>query len=196
MGLRRNGANALEVVRGQGPGSLYYSTHLTLFEVVEGVEAASRGFTLHRQYCVPTEDASPDEPCQPPPVLQPGDRVEVRLTLVVPEPRHYVVLEDFFPAGTEALDPTLATEPQGEGGPEVHVEDGWWAPFDHRELRDERAVFFADELAPGTYHVRYRLRATLPGAYRVLPATVSETYFPEVWGRTEGGTMEILSENE
>jgi hypothetical protein len=67
----------------------------------------------------------------------------------------------------------------------------WWDPFDHRELRDEKALFFAQELPAGTYQVRYRLRAAIPGEYRVLPAMASEMYFPEVWGRTSGDLFSV-----
>ncbi|HEY88469.1 MAG TPA: hypothetical protein G4N98_01870, partial [Thermoflexia bacterium] len=51
--------------------------------------------------------------------------------------------------------------------------------------------FFAEALNPGTYQVSYLLRAALPGTYRVLPATASEMYFPEVWGRTAGDTFQV-----
>ena len=69
----------------------------------------------------------------------------------------------------------------------------WWDPFSRRELRDEQAVFFADSLGPGTYRLTYRLRAAIPGTYLVMPATVSELYFPEVWGRSDGAKIQVAS---
>ncbi|MGC9398263.1 MAG: Ig-like domain-containing protein [Anaerolineae bacterium] len=195
-GLAQERTNALEIARGEGEGRLYYSAHLSLYRPVEDLEAESRGLTVERAYCTVTEETTRPQPCEPPETVTPGDLVEVRLTLTVPEPRHFVVLEDVYPAGMEPVDPTLLTEQQDlpEPGPVPASRsqwDWWWDPFEHRELRDERAVFFAQTLSPGVYQVRYLLRATLPGEYRVLPATASETYFPEVWGRTDGDVLRI-----
>jgi alpha-2-macroglobulin len=118
---------------------------------------------------------------------RPGELIEVRLTLILPRSRHYLVLEDFYPAGMEPVDPTLNTE-QDETQPTLTAErrDWWSFGFDHHELRDERALFYATRLPAGTYELRYYLRASIPGSYQVIPATASEMYFPEVWGRSEG----------
>ena len=196
QGLVQDQTNALEVARGEGEGRLYYTAHLSLYRPVEGLEAEHRGLAVERAYCVVTENAEQSQPCDPLKSVAPGELVEVRLTLTVPEPRHFVVLEDTYPAGMEPVDPTLLMEQQDlpEPGlvPEEEPPSGWWwDPFDHRELRDERAVFFAQALSPGVYQVRYLLRATLPGEYQVLPATASEMYFPEVWGRTDGATFRV-----
>jgi len=116
--------------------------------------------------------------------------VEVRLTLILPRTRNFLVVEDYYPAGMEPVDSTLKTEvdvPDGEVVRPSQRFAWWWMPtFDHQELRDERAVFYAQQLGAGTYQVRYFLRGAIPGEYRVLPATASEMYFPEVWGRTDG----------
>lgn len=196
QGLVRDQTNALEIARGEGEGRLYYTAHLSLYRPVEGLAAERRGLAVERAYCAVTESADPSQPCEPLASVTQGDLVEVHLTLTVPEPRHFVMLEDVYPAGMEPVDPTLLTEQQDLPGPGL-VRDKepsmrwWWNPFDHRELRDERAVFFAQALQPGVYQVRYLLRATLPGEYQVLPATASEMYFPEVWGRTGGATFSI-----
>ena len=123
----------------------------------------------------------------------------MRLTLVLPETRYFVWVEDPYPAGFEPVDTALQTESQVEleegsvaSMPEGHGWIGWRDPFEHRELRDDHAVFFASSMAPGTYQVTYTLRATLPGMYQVLPARASEMYFPEVWGRTAGAVFEVL----
>jgi len=129
-------------------------------------------------------------PCTSITSARPGDLVEVRLTLILPRMRSYLMVEDSYPAGMEPVDPTLKTEIQEGVAPDTQRVSGsntwWWPSFDHRELRDERAVFFARSLPAGTYQLRYYLRATVPGEYRVIPARVNEMYFPEVWGRTEG----------
>ncbi len=193
-GLVRSVTNGLEVSRGEGAGRLYYRADLSLYRSVEGVEAESRGIIVERSYCAVGGGAGESEECRPISMASAGDLVEVRLTLTLPEMRHYLVLEDRYPAGMEPVDPTLLTEQQDQPAPgmfEVASTRWWWDPFDHRELRDERALFFAQELAAGTYQVRYRLRAAIPGEYRVLPARASEMYFPEVWGRTGGALFSV-----
>ena len=194
--MLREWPNALEISRGAGTGALYYSAHLSLYHPVELVEAESRGLTIQRQYCAVESQPEPARwgedfgPCTSITSARPGDLVEVRLTLILPRMRSYLMVEDSYPAGMEPVDPTLKTEIQEGVAPDTQRVSGsntwWWPSFDHRELRDERAVFFARSLPAGTYQLRYYLRATVPGEYRVIPARVNEMYFPEVWGRTEG----------
>jgi uncharacterized protein YfaS (alpha-2-macroglobulin family) len=127
--------------------------------------------------------------------------VEVRLTLILPQIRHFVLINAPYPAGFEPVDTSAATVPQlefGEMVPDVSPlrRLGWWYdPFERRELRDEQAVFFANSLASGTYRVSYMLRAGLPGTYHALGAWACELYFPEVWGRTACEILEIVPAN-
>lgn len=178
--------NTLEIARGEGSGELYYTTRLMMYESVAEVAPEARGITVYREYCAPsaaplTVDDSL-KPCAPIGLLHPGDEVEVRLTLILPEARYYVVLEDPYPAGFGAVSSTL---PADAASPSR----GWWQdPFEHYELQDEQALFFATRLSAGIYQVTYRLRVALAGEYYALPARAYEAYFPEVWGRT-GGTM-------
>ncbi len=194
--LLREWPNAVEISRGEGNGTLYYSANLAIYRPVEQLEAESRGITVQRQYCAVSGTLDTlgwnknFGDCTPVNSAQPGDLVEVRLTLTLPRMRNYLVVEDFYPAGMEPVDPTLNTEVQEGMETEtrsINTGDTWWWPtFDHQELRDERTVFYVRWLAAGTYEVRYFLRAAIPGEYRVLPATASEMYFPDVRGRSAG----------
>ena len=67
---------------------------------------------------------------------------------------------------------------------------GWWW-FSHTELRDEKAVLFATYLPRGTYEYTYLIRASLPGEYGVIPTTAYQMYFPETFGRSDGGVFTI-----
>jgi len=58
-------------------------------------------------------------------------------------------------------------------------------------LRDEKAVLFATFLPKGTYQYSYQIRASLPGEYRVIPTRAEEMYFPEVFGRGDGGLFKV-----
>lgn len=189
--------NALEIARGEGQGRLSYTGHLALDLPVMELAADSRGLTVQRDYCLVTDPAVPagEQPCTPATTLRVGDLMEVRLTVITPNTRYFLTLEDFYPAGLEAVNPELLTEQQAQDVPGYEGatrRDGWgWSPFDSTELRDERAVFFSQALPAGTHQVTYRLRAVLAGEFRVLPATAYETYFPEVWGRTAGASLTV-----
>lgn len=205
--MLRSWPNALEVSRDAGPGTLYYTADLAIYRPVAELAAQSNGFSVQRQYCVaqsakpatPPGDSTAEsfEACRSITTAHPGELVEVRLTLTLPEARQYVKLEDFYPAGLEAVDSTLKTE-QSNLDPESTPDTArvpWWRPsFDHEELRDERAVFYAQRLAAGTYQVRYYLRAAIPGTYNAIPSTVEEVYAPDVRGRSDGSVFVIESE--
>ena len=61
----------------------------------------------------------------------------------------------------------------------------------HVESHDDRVFVYVDRLSPGVYEYEYFLRALVPGTFQHLPARAEELYFPEVFGRTEGGVFEI-----
>ena len=128
-----------------------------------------------------------------------GDVIQVKLTIIAPNDLHYVVVEDPFPAGSEGIDTSLATTSVVEQQPELTRTDrrnpwsgdyGRWY-FSHTELRDEKAVLFATYLPKGTYEYTYNVRASLPGEYRVIPTHAEQMYFPEVFGRGDGGLFRI-----
>ncbi len=181
-----------------GTGRLYYSMYLRYYKPVEDVTALNRGVIVSRKYtsvdCDPAEQVCPaiDQ-------VQVGDTIRVELTIIAPHDLHYVVVEDPFPAGAEGVDTSLETTSVAGEQPEVIRTDRstpwgggyghWW--FRHTELRDEKAVLFATYLPAGTYEYTYLIRASLPGEYRAIPAHAYEMYFPEVFGRGEGGVFTI-----
>ena len=143
-----------------------------------------------------------------------GELVRVRLRLTVPALRQFVVLDDPLPAGLEAVDLSLRTaaalpgpganasprdEPvEGERREDENThwaygswDSGWWSPFDHRELRDDRVVYSATMLWPGTYTATYIARATTPGTFIRPPAHAEEMYNPGINGRSDGGVFVV-----
>lgn len=141
-----------------------------------------------------------------------GDLVRVRLRITVPNTRNFVILDDALPAGLEAIDLSLRTaappgvgttlpdvmqgEEGAEGGPGYHWyygswDSGWWSPFDHRELRDDRVLYFATILWKGVYTATYVARATTPGVFIRPPAHAEEMYNPDVHGRSDGGVFTV-----
>jgi alpha-2-macroglobulin len=136
-----------------------------------------------------------------------GDLVRVRLRITVPTDRPFVVLDDPLPAGLEAIDLSLATTgvPAGPAAADAESTDlssmwafgmwdgGWWSPFDHRELRDDRVVYVASYLWAGTYSASYVARATTPGVFVRPPAVAEEMYNRAVQGRTDGGVFTVVA---
>jgi uncharacterized protein YfaS (alpha-2-macroglobulin family) len=202
-GLLREVGNALELSRSAGPGVLHYTVHLALEEPVERIAPRSRGLTVLRQYVRADDPCLRDrrQPCTPVTSARVGDLLTVRLTLIAPRAVHHLVLEDPYPAGAEAIDPSLKTSPTVGRPPELQRVDpsdpfggygrwGWWW-FGHAALYDDRAALFADYLPPGTYEYTYLIRAGWAGRFQVRPARAYAFYFPEIYGQSEGTIFEI-----
>ena len=61
----------------------------------------------------------------------------------------------------------------------------------HHELREDRALFFANYIPPGEYTIRYLARVRAAGTATAPAAKVEEMYHPERFGLTE--TMQVTS---
>ena len=194
-------ANELIFERGAGAGHLYYTARLTAYLPVEEVKAANRGILVARKYesadCLP----KPGTPCPAIDSAKIGENVRVRLTIVAPTALHYLTVNDPFPGGAEAVDTSLKTAQQtadlSVAGADNNIFGfgdaygwGWWW-FSHTELRDDHAALFATYLPAGTYEYTYVLRPSIVGQFKVLPTHAAETYFPEVFGRSDGGVFTI-----
>lgn len=187
--------------RGQsGEGQLYYTAALRTFVPVEAVRALDRGIVVARQYSL--TDA-PDLLVSEAAV---GDTIRVKVTVIAPTDLYYVTVEDPLPAGCEAVDVTLNTTSVVGEAPMVEnltlqEKDAWyrwygwgWWWFSNSEMRDERVTLFSTYLPRGTYEYTYVIRASVPGTYHVMPTTAYEMYYPEVFGRSDGGEFVVLGE--
>jgi uncharacterized protein YfaS (alpha-2-macroglobulin family) len=195
--LPENTTNYIDYVHGEGPGRLYYTTHLDAYLAAESVQPVSRGVQVERVYfdaaCDPLE-----ETCEPITEIEAGQQVRVQLTIIAPNDLTYVVVEDPIPAGTEALNPALQTTgigfdptitPEEEGTPYGYW--GWWF-FNDVQFEDEKVVFTSNFLPAGSYQYTYYLQAAIPGDYQVMPAVAFEEFFPEVFGRSNGMLFRIV----
>jgi uncharacterized protein YfaS (alpha-2-macroglobulin family) len=189
--LFKDQLNRLTIARSDGPGSLYYTAHLNVSLPVDQVKALDRGISLSRAYF------KPDDLHTPVTDAAQGDVLLARVTIVAPHDLHYVVVEDPLPAGLEVLDESLNTSQQtGLPPSQLWRTDtewqgwGWWY-FNHVELRDEKVVLSVDYLPAGTYEYTYRVRASTPGIFSVIPTTANEFYFPEVYGRADGSVFTV-----
>ncbi|MGB2983150.1 MAG: Ig-like domain-containing protein [Candidatus Bipolaricaulia bacterium] len=194
--LAESDVHHLSIARGPGEGSLYYTAHLIVGLPVEEVEPLDRGIYVYRQYV--SLDAGEDEAAEERTAAGVGETIQVRLTIVAPNDLYYVVVEDPIPAGCEAVDPSLATTSLLEPEPGISRDDedwtwwgGWWRWYSRSEFRDEKVVLFTDFLSAGSYSFTYTLRGVTPGAFRVLPTSAYEFYFPEVFGRSDGRIFRV-----
>jgi hypothetical protein len=199
-----NNVLRLQVAATSDGEPLPYWFFLTVSEVTKTrpVDPVDRGIVVERWY----ESVDAREPITR---IAEGELVRVKLRVTVPAERHFIVLDDPLPAGLEPVDLSLRTvAPPGATFPEYTPEyesqpsgrSGWyygswdaglWSPFDHRELRDDRVVYSASVLWPGSYTATYIARATTAGTYIVPPAHAEEMYNPGVNGRNGGTTFMV-----
>lgn len=177
----------------QGQGRLYYRLGLSYALKDLAPKPYEAGFAVERTYegvddpkDVKQIDASTWE-------FKLGSRIRCTTRLVAPARRGHVALVVPIPAGCEILNSGLKmTEPV----PSSNSSDlrplrcGWWwyfsSPFDHENLRDERAETFSLMLPGGSYDYSFVCRACAPGTFVVPPAKAEEMYAPEVFGRSGG----------
>ena len=202
---------ALDFAAGRGEGDVPAFYFLTVTEVPRSqpVRPDYQGIVVERWY----ERYSDGRPVT---TVAEGELVRVRLRVTVAAERTFVVLDDALPAGLEAIDLSLRTAgglpgpgaadstSRGEGENESEADEqryprwaygswdaGWWSPWEHRELRDDRIVYYATVLWPGTYSTTYVARATTAGTFVRPPAHAEEMYNPSVFGRTDGGIFTV-----
>jgi len=192
--LLRDAGNRLTILRGAGPGRLYYTAQLKAYLPVPSVKAADRGIQVLRRYTL----ASCTDGVKCPDVTSAnvGDVIRVNLTLIAPSELYYVQLVDPIPAGTDIVDTGLATTSQLAEGVTLRRSNPnpylwWWRWYTRSELRDDQVALFATHLGKGTYEYSYTFRATSAGQFNVIPAYASEQYFPEVFGRSDGALFII-----
>ncbi len=172
------------VGRSNTSGRLYYTARLSYYPRVDTVGALNRGVAVAREYLYN------GRPVSAAPV---GATLTVRLTVTAPQDLYYLTLEDPFPAGGEAVDPTLLTTSQLQQGgysvPKGTDDLAWY--IGHAELRDDRAALFVDYLPRGVYRYEYSVHLTTRGVFHALPAHAAESYSPEVFGRGSGGYFTV-----
>ena len=115
-----------------------------------------------------------------------GDVVEELDEVVTPEDRTQVALSLPLPAGMEPLNPALATataEAQPSAGPTLAPS---WAAYG-----DDAVTAVWLDLPRGTYGLRFRMRATVPGEYTQPPAVGAALYNAGVSGSTGGARVVI-----
>ncbi len=187
--LLRDEANALRFERDRARGELYYTTHLRYYLDPLAIDARDRGLVVDRRFMLDGQAVDG---------ARVGDVISVTVTLVAPRDLYQALVEVPIPAGTEPIDPRLATTTvqYDEQGQLIPIDSGrpwwWWTPT-NIDVYDDRVALMATYLPAGTYEYTFQVQATVPGDYRVLPVHGEMIYFPEVWGRSAGALF-VVSE--
>lgn len=164
-------------------GRLYSEVRVESYPSLRDQPAQDRGYSLRRRYAKVEDDGTLGDVNQ----LRVGDRVLVTLTLEVRQRATYVAVEDPLPAVFEAVNPNFKTQQMRAG-------ENLGADFlsDYRELREDRALFFADSVWPGSYTIRYLARVVAAGSATAPSAKIEEMYHPERCGLTESQKLATL----
>lgn len=183
------------------PGRLYYTLNLKYWTPAKEVEALNRGIAVSHEYSLLGDEKTRISKAKV------GDVVRVRVTVMTPAARNYVVVDDLLPAGLEPIDPNLkTTDPallaklnaeraaanRPEGIDYYAPWFGWYYnPFQQATIRDDRLTLRAVNLPKGVYEFVYYARATAPGDFFVPPPHAEESLFPEVFGRSDSARFVV-----
>lgn len=110
-----------------------------------------------------------------------GDKIRVRLTLVIPKDMAYVLIEDPFPSGCDPM----------ERGDASEMTEEWKFWYDGVTVRDDRIAFFVRSLPAGTHTIEYNLRAQTSGTCGALPTLLQAMYVPELKAESRSDRVTI-----
>jgi uncharacterized protein YfaS (alpha-2-macroglobulin family) len=155
---------------------------------VDAGAAVSNGFALERTYQDSTGQAITS--------IKAGEIVTVKLAITADANRKWIAVVDPLPAGFEVINDKLAAGGKDmSNDPPASWQDRqnrWSDPiWDHQEMRDDRVLWFADNLSSGSYEVEYQARATIDGVFTAMPATVEAMYAPDQRARTTKATFTV-----
>ncbi len=159
-----------------GTGTLYY----TLGQVYEPLAydtPVNAGFEVSRK--LTTLDGKSVQ------AVQAGERYKVTLTVKNAAARHFVVAEDFIPAGFEIVNTSMVAE----SAEQASALDN--SSFDRSEKYDDRIAAFADYLPAGTHTYSYTVSALASGTFAWPCAWASQMYEPSVFGQNATETLVI-----
>ncbi|HEY4182337.1 MAG TPA: MG2 domain-containing protein [Kofleriaceae bacterium] len=145
-------------------------------------KAQANGFTIARRY---SDDKGTELTS-----VKAGQIVTVTLDITADDNRRWIALVDPIPAGFEVMNAKLAsggTDMSNQPPPPQATRWDRWRQaltWDYQEMRDDRVLWFSDQMAKGTYTLTYQARATIDGTFTVAPASIEMMYHPEVRART------------
>lgn len=181
LGAKRHAAPASELLLERaGVGRMYYRVGLEWTSTAADLPARSEGLAITHALRNVQGTIADDQ------VIATGDLLALDVTLETRSELTHVAVDLPLPAGLEAIDLELG---KGSAAMKISGNRAHWV--NHQELRRDRAVVFADRLAPGTHVTTIFVRATTPGEYLMPPGTAEMMYYPEVYGRTSSRRVSV-----
>lgn len=179
------GANAIQVVLNRVQG--YWSLDASLFRHGEIAKPAGHAeFQLTRLFeraihtrdyrgrpKILTEGFSPDD------AQKVGQEILVTLVIQAKRDLPYMIVEDPLPSGCEIIESFLKQDEYG------------WAPYSHFERRDQKMVFFLDNVPKGETRIEYLMRAEVQGVFRANPAHAWCMYYPDISAHSAGNRVTV-----
>ena len=168
------------VLANPSKGRLYTQVKIESRSQVAKQPRQDRGFNLQRSYALLDDNNQPQDLKN----LRVGDRVLVTLTLGVRQAAHWLAIDDPLPATLEAVNPEFKTQQakaDAPTAPNASAPDNNWI-INFRELRTDRALFFADYVPPGDYTLRYVARVRAAGEVTAPSPKAEEMYHPDRFG--------------
>lgn len=169
-----------------GKGRLYYTIRMNYYPTSES-RAKEEGFSIQKKI-EPVESTLAEDGS-----FVAGSVARVTLTITTNQERNFVVVDDPVPAGFEIINTSFLTTGTNleEQDPDDKGEWWWYNPFRHRELYDDRALYFADYLPANVYVLSYLVRATSYGTFAMPSTRIEGMYEPEVFGQTGSARIRI-----
>ncbi len=131
-----------------------------------------RGYSVARCYQRINDDGTLSDLGEP----RVGDRVLITLDFSSQKEATYLAINDPLPAVFEAVNPEFKTQEMAE----LNLANTWRSDF--TELREDRALFFANTYWPGRHQIRYLARVRAAGTATAPPTRIEEMYHPERFG--------------
>jgi len=172
-----------------GKGRMYYTMRLR-YALLDKVPCRDEGIAVFKTI-EPIDQVRSAEG-----TFKAGAVYKVTLSIVTPQERTFVVVNDPLPGGFVAVNTDFATEKAEllrklSSIRESERQSLWGGTFNHFETYDDRMLLFADVLNAGEHRFTYFVRALSFGKYS-LPNTKAEMmYEPEVFGYSESRSVEI-----
>lgn len=195
-------------VQKQGDGRLYYGLRM-LYAPTRELKPRDEGIAVFKVIEPLIEGSTGSE-------LTAGAIYKVTLSVITPQERNFVVVDDPLPAGLEVINTSFDTESkqvltmmtgetQGYSDyDDYYYEDEYyddyyyddyyyysWGTFDHWEIYDDKVLLFADALYAGEHTFSYLVRAMTYGIFTMPPTKAEEMYTPEVFGYNRQRTMKV-----
>ncbi|HEY2572740.1 MAG TPA: hypothetical protein VGH65_01685, partial [Verrucomicrobiaceae bacterium] len=161
---------------------------LKAFPDLKTFQPVQKGFGIQRRYERLTQTGTLEEPKN----LRVGDLIVVTLNINVLKGNRYLAVEDPLPSVFEPVNPEFATQNQRQ---DAKAQDNAWY-CDHRELRNDKALFFTDDWSQlGRFELKYLARVIAEGDVIAPPARIEAMYQPDQYGLSEIMRVQTLPMN-